>query len=65
MASLRFVNQQQALFIQTDQPLTVEADSQTEESPAPGSIPATEPAVRARENLIHALLNHSDFITVR
>lgn len=27
--------------------------------------PATDPAVRARENFIHALLNHNDFVTVR
>jgi hypothetical protein len=27
--------------------------------------PATDPAARARENLIHALLNHNDFVTVR
>jgi hypothetical protein len=27
--------------------------------------PATEPALRARENLIHVLFNHSEFVTVR
>jgi hypothetical protein len=27
--------------------------------------PSIEPALRARENLAHALLNHSDFVTVR
>lgn len=27
--------------------------------------PSTDPAVRARENFIHALLNHNDFVTVR
>ena len=27
--------------------------------------PSTDPAMRARENLIHALLNHNDFVTVR
>jgi hypothetical protein len=27
--------------------------------------PSTDLAVRARENLIHALLNHNDFVTVR
>ena len=27
--------------------------------------PATDPAARARENLVHVLLNHNDFVTVR
>ncbi len=27
--------------------------------------PSTDPAIRARENLVHALLNHNDFVTVR
>jgi Protein of unknown function (DUF1553)/Protein of unknown function (DUF1549)/Planctomycete cytochrome C len=27
--------------------------------------PATEPVQRARENLVHVLLNHNDFVTVR
>ena len=27
--------------------------------------PATNPAERARENLVHVLINHNDFITVR
>lgn len=27
--------------------------------------PATDPAQRARENLIHVLLNHNDFLTIR
>jgi hypothetical protein len=27
--------------------------------------PATEPAARARENLVHALFNHNDFVTIR
>jgi hypothetical protein len=27
--------------------------------------PATDPAARSRENLVHALLNHNDFVTVR
>jgi hypothetical protein len=29
------------------------------------SKPAAAPAVRARENFVHALLNHNDFVTVR
>jgi hypothetical protein len=27
--------------------------------------PATDPALRARENLIHVLMNHNDFVTIR
>src|SRR5262249_22332663 len=27
--------------------------------------PATDPRQRARENLVHVLLNHNDFVTVR
>jgi hypothetical protein len=30
-----------------------------------GKTPATDPALRARENLVHVLMNHNDFVTVR
>src|SRR5262249_32314291 len=30
-----------------------------------GAAPASDPALRARENLVHALLNHHDFVTIR
>jgi hypothetical protein len=33
--------------------------------PSPRVLPAADPAEAAREHLIHALLNHNDFITVR
>ena len=33
--------------------------------PATGTDAAFDPAVRARENLVHALMNHNDFVTVR
>ncbi len=33
--------------------------------PPPRVAPAADPAAAAREHLIHALLNHNDFITVR
>jgi hypothetical protein len=33
--------------------------------PSDGSVPAADPAARARENLILVLLNHNDFITIR
>jgi hypothetical protein len=36
------------------------------ESPVKASVAAAEsPALRARENLVHALMNHNDFVTVR
>jgi len=31
----------------------------------PGSSPSTEPGIRVKENLIHVLMNHNDFVTVR
>jgi hypothetical protein len=37
----------------------------TSACPLPRVDPAPEPARRAREDLIHALLNHNDFITIR
>jgi uncharacterized protein DUF1553 len=30
-----------------------------------GSTPARNPALRARENLVHVLLNHHDFVMIR
>lgn len=50
---------------------------QTSQFSAPGSLtpfgetdkssiaPATQPHLRARENLVHVLLNHNDFVTIR
>jgi hypothetical protein len=32
---------------------------------ADGRTPAADPALRARENLVHVLLNHHDFVTIR
>jgi hypothetical protein len=34
-------------------------------TPVAGTESAFDPAVRARENLVHALMNHNDFVTVR
>jgi hypothetical protein len=41
--------------------------SATKATPADneGRGPASDPALRARENLVHVLLNHHDFVTVR
>jgi hypothetical protein len=33
--------------------------------PADSAKPSADPSLRARENLVHALLNHNDFVTVR
>jgi hypothetical protein len=33
--------------------------------PNPALPPATDPAQRARESLVHVLLNHNDFVTIR
>ena len=32
---------------------------------ADGSLPAPEPVLRARENLVHVLMNHHEFVTIR
>jgi len=34
-------------------------------SAADGRVPAAEPAERARESLVHVLMNHNDFVTIR
>ena len=33
--------------------------------PASADVPASDPALRARENLVHVLFNHNDFVTIR
>ena len=33
--------------------------------PAAAVAPAADPAQRARENLVHVLFNHNDFVTIR
>ncbi len=33
--------------------------------PASSVLPASDPAQRAREDLVHVLLNHNDFVTIR
>jgi hypothetical protein len=58
-ASAAFLARQRALFRQ--QAAEIAAARQA----AGADWPASDPAARARENLIHALLNHNDFVTVR
>ncbi|HEY1335923.1 MAG TPA: DUF1553 domain-containing protein, partial [Bryobacteraceae bacterium] len=58
-ASAAFLARQAAMFRQ--QKAAIAAASKA----AGAGGPATDPALRARENFIHALLNHNDFVTVR
>jgi hypothetical protein len=52
--------------------LRQQTERHTADKPAPssgedrdGKSPAADPALRARENLLHVLLNHHDFVTIR
>ncbi|WP_203329011.1 PSD1 and planctomycete cytochrome C domain-containing protein [Candidatus Laterigemmans baculatus] len=56
---LEFLDRQQRLLADPAQ-LTASAGKA-----APQLAPAEDPAVRARENLLHVLLNHNDFVTLR
>jgi hypothetical protein len=58
-ASASFLDRQAMLFRQQQAEIAAA-------SKAAGAVgPSTDPDMRARENFIHALLNHSDFVTVR
>ena len=59
-ASLTFLDQQRETLIATGTRLT-----QTGGPLADTSKPAADPVLRARENLVHVLLNHNDFVTIR
>ena len=57
--SLKFLVRQEALF-QDPKKLILVATG------ASGEIkPESDPHLRARENLVHVLLNHTDFVTIR
>jgi hypothetical protein len=58
-ASVSFLARQESLF--RHQKAEIEAANKA----AGTGGPSTDPAARAREDLIHALLNHNDFVTVR
>ncbi|HEY7326671.1 MAG TPA: PSD1 and planctomycete cytochrome C domain-containing protein [Gemmataceae bacterium] len=58
-ASAVFLNRQEELFRQQ------KAEIDAANKPAVAGGPSTDPAVRARENFVQALLNHNDFVTVR
>ena len=57
---VRFLDQQQTRFAQQTPPAGI-----TTSDPADSSKPAADPALRARENLVHVLMNHNDFVTIR
>src|SRR5690606_19586053 len=58
-ACLAFL-QQNARTVQSAQPTAFPAGGGTARQPA-----AAEPNQRARENLVHVLLSHNDFVTIR
>jgi hypothetical protein len=53
-----FLNRQAMRYNQAKDPRPAEASRDVGQ-------PAAEPSLRARENLVHVLLNHNDFVTVR
>ena len=58
-ATLEFLQRQESLFASAP-------SEQLGAAPADQEVaPAVEPAARARENLVQALFNHNDFVTVR
>jgi hypothetical protein len=58
-ASASFLARQVRLFEQQKTEIQAASKAAGSDGPSP------EPAMRARENLLHALLNHNDFVTVR
>lgn len=58
--TLDFLRQQRALFDAAIPP----AESADVSDAAPGAAPSADPETRAVENLLHALLNHHDFVTI-
>jgi len=57
---LSFLNEQQTFFAASGQLLQVVAASNEDVG-----RPAADQQLRARENLVHVLLNHNDFVTIR
>ncbi len=58
-AAVAFLDRQAALYRESDL-----EDLPADSTPA-AVAPAAEPALRARESLVHALYNHNDFVTIR
>ncbi len=59
-ATLAFLDEQRQKLIATGERLT-----QTGGPAAETTKPSADPALRTRENLVHVLLNHNDFVTIR
>ncbi|MBX3415662.1 MAG: DUF1553 domain-containing protein [Pirellulales bacterium] len=59
-ATHEFLAQQRALFATLPPP----AEDTPPADTAPGTAPSSDAETRAVENLIHALLNHHDFVTI-
>jgi hypothetical protein len=56
-ACCRFLEKQVLLFESGTMPAATESSETI--------APSTDPALRAAENLVHALFNHNDFVTIR
>ena len=56
----KFLDEQQKFFTDNQSRLTNTASDRKD-----GSKPSAEPKLRAREQLVHVLLNHNDFVTIR
>ena len=54
-------------FLQRQTPLLADPNklTRTPTGLATSIPPSTDPRLRARENLVHVLLNHQDFVTIR
>jgi hypothetical protein len=59
-ASLQFLGEQTRLLAAEPAPAPAAGETPPKSPPRP-----TEPAERAREDFIHALFNHNDFVTIR
>jgi hypothetical protein len=57
---LEFLAQQERFFVQNQSRFTAVAAN-----PGDGAKPAADARLRACEQLVHALLNHNDFVTIR
>jgi hypothetical protein len=57
VASQAFLTRQADLFRQNQQ--------EVQSTVAGPDGPSAQPELRARENLVHALFNHTDFVTIR
>ena len=58
--SVEFLSEQVKFFEKNRSRLSIVA-----EDPGDVSKPSGDPALRARENLVHVLFNHNDFVTIR